>query len=65
MHTRSLNFIFIEIYKADRVAKLLIFSQFTDRQNGNKPTLNIFSKQDYTALFTVINVGKSQEEKAF
>lgn len=34
-------------FKADRVASLLIFSQFVDRPN---PTvLNVFSKQDYTA----------------
>lgn len=41
--------------------KLLIFSQFAD--GPNQTVLNIFSKQDYTAAFTVIKVGKSQRDE--
>lgn len=41
--------------------KLLIFSQFAD--GPNQTVLNIFSKQDYTAAFTVIKVGKSQGDE--
>ena len=54
-HTQTASYIFISIYEADRAARLLIFSQFTDRTEGDKPDCSTYfpNKINKTALFTV------------